>query len=118
MKIFAALLSAVTLLLLSCQKERDFARENSSADATGSLLVKIITKHGIDSAVHVYSYNSSGKLVDMITTGIDQGNALFNEEKIWICTAAPLLLRWRGDGGGGLSAISLAQLFPKLRWKN
>jgi hypothetical protein len=42
----------------------------------------MVTKNGTDSAVHIYSYNSSGKLIDMTTTGIDQGDVLFNEETI------------------------------------
>jgi len=83
MRTLLATLSAVTVLLFSCQKERDFAsKENSSTDATGTLLVKMITKHGTDSAVHIYSYNSSGKLIDMTTTGTDQGDVLFNQETI------------------------------------
>src|SRR6476469_3272707 len=83
MKIFIATLPAVTILLFSCEKERDFAnKQNSNTDATGILLVKMVTKSGPDSAVHIYSYNSSGKLIDMTTTGTDQGDVLFNQETI------------------------------------
>lgn len=83
MKILPATLSVATILLFSCEKERDFAsKQNSSADATGMRLVKMVTKHGTDSAVHIYSYSSSGKLVDMTTTGTDQGDVLFNQETI------------------------------------
>ncbi|HEV8508783.1 MAG TPA: hypothetical protein VGQ53_25485 [Chitinophagaceae bacterium] len=83
MRILPATLSAVTILLFSCEKERDSAsRQNSNTDATGTRLVKMVTKNGIDSAVHIYSYNSSGKLVDMTATGTDQGDVLFNEETI------------------------------------
>jgi hypothetical protein len=81
MRILQAILSAVTILLFSCQKERDFAnKDNSNTDATGTRLVKMVTKNGSDSAVHIYSYNSSGQLVDMTTTGTDQGDVLFNQE--------------------------------------
>ena len=83
MRILPATLSVLTILLFSCQKERDLAsKENSGNDATGTRLVKMVTKNGTDSAVHIYSYNSSGKLIDMTTTGIDQGDVLFNEETI------------------------------------
>ena len=72
-------LSAIAVLLFSCQKEGD---SNSRTDSTGTRLVKMITKNGPDSAVHIYSYNSSEQLVDMTTTGTDQGDVLFNEETI------------------------------------
>jgi hypothetical protein len=69
MRILPATLSVLTILLFSCQKERDLAsKENSGNDATGTRLVKMVTKNGTDSAVHIYSYNSSGKLIDMTTT--------------------------------------------------
>ena len=72
-------LSAITVLLFSCQKEGD---SNSRTDSTGTRLVKMVTKNGTDSAVHIYSYNSSEQLVDMTTTGTDQGDVLFNQETI------------------------------------
>jgi hypothetical protein len=83
MRILLATLSAVTILLFSCEKERDLAnKQNSGTDATGTRLVKMVTKSGTDSAVHIYSYNSSGELIDMTTTGTDRGDILFNQETI------------------------------------
>lgn len=83
MRTILATLSAATVLLFSCQKERSLSsKENSDTDATGTLLVKMVTNSGTDSAVHVYSYNSSGQLIDMTTTGTDQGDVLFTQERI------------------------------------
>jgi len=81
MRILLIALSAISILLFSCEKERDAAnRMNSGTNATGTRLVKMITKHGTDSTTRIYSYNSAGQLVDMTTTGTDQGDVVFNQE--------------------------------------
>ncbi|HKB45921.1 MAG TPA: hypothetical protein VKC90_16100, partial [Chitinophagaceae bacterium] len=85
MKISITLSILTSIFLFSCQKEGDFFRVNGSRSGgivtgTGTRLVKMVSKSGTDSSVNIYTYNSSGKLIGIATTGNDGGAAIDTRE--------------------------------------
>jgi hypothetical protein len=81
MRIFTIALSFLPVLFLfSCQKEVDFVNGNGGGGGTpsGNRLVRSVSKTGTDSVVTVYTYNGSGKFINVKSTGmsggVDQGN--------------------------------------------
>jgi len=85
MKIIASLSILTSIFLFSCQKEGDFSRVNGSGSGrvvtgTGTRLVKMVSKSGTDSSVNIYTYNSSGKLIGIATTGNDGGTPIDTKE--------------------------------------
>jgi hypothetical protein len=87
MKRITALSILVSILLFSCQKESGFSDNNSTSagggGATGTLLVKTVSKTGSDSAVTIYTYNSSKKLINHKITGKEQGIDVTNEYRYY-----------------------------------
>lgn len=66
--------------LFSCQKEIDFVNGSGGGSSTGgNRLFKVVAKEGADSTVTVYTYNSSGKLINVKTTGMLNGADQSNE---------------------------------------
>lgn len=84
MKQVLIILSVVSsVLLFSCQKEVDFAnRGGGSNGSQNGLLKKAVYKAGLDSTVITYSYNASGKLIDITTTGSNSGFSIYNQKII------------------------------------
>jgi hypothetical protein len=79
-----ALIICSSVLLFSCQKEAAFsssaANTGGNSSSAGTQLVKIVGKRGTDSSVEVLTYNSSGKLIGMATTGNDAGTPISSTE--------------------------------------
>jgi hypothetical protein len=85
MKISITLSILTSIFLFSCQKEGDFSRVNGSGSGgsvtgTGTRLIKMVAKNGTDSSVNIYTYNSSGKLIGIATTGNDGGTPVDTRE--------------------------------------
>ncbi len=66
------------IFLFSCQKEIKFLNGNGGGGTTGNRIVKTVSKTGADSVVTIYTYNSSGKLINEKSVGMsgtfDAGN--------------------------------------------
>jgi hypothetical protein len=81
MRTIITLFSLTSLILFSCQKEVDYAERTTNVgsgnNTSGTRLVKLVSKtSGTDSSVNVYTYNSSGKLIGIVTTGNDAGTPI------------------------------------------
>src|SRR5579875_1061289 len=76
-------LSACVTILSSCQKEVSFDLGNSgNGNSSGSLLTKLVSTDGTDSVVNNYSYNSSGKLIAIISSGVDSTGTFYSNQNI------------------------------------
>ena len=73
----ATLITALSLFLVSCQKEIDWSSGMESA-----LLIKMTQKTGSDSAVINFTYDGSKRLIMEKTVGMSQGINVGNELKI------------------------------------
>jgi hypothetical protein len=78
MRIIITLSALITVILFSCQKEKDFANGNAGGGSTtgGTRLVKMVQKTGSDSVVSEFSYNSSGKIIAYKLSGVQSGQPL------------------------------------------
>jgi len=79
----AVLLLLLSVMLFSCQKEVDFVNGNGGGNASGNKLVRSVSKEGTDSVVTVYTYNSTGKLINVKSTGISGGQDAGNEYRYY-----------------------------------
>ena len=71
----------MVLIFVSCQKEIDWGL--GGGGAVDKLLVKIISKTGLDSSVTTYSYNTAKQLTGENTTGLSGSTSLDTDLKIY-----------------------------------
>ena len=71
----------MVLIVVSCQKEIDWGL--GGGGAVDKLLVKIISKTGLDSSVTTYSYNTAKQLTGENTTGLSGSTSLDTDLKIY-----------------------------------
>jgi hypothetical protein len=81
------LFAALAVILVSCQKEVDFAPGGGSGGGGGSTsgnrLVKAVSKTASDSVITIYAYNSAGKIINVKSTGMDGGQDAGNEYRYY-----------------------------------
>ncbi len=75
MKRLLVILSAISIVVASCQKEIDWGL-NASAN---QMLIKINSHTGTDSTIIEYFYDASKRLVKEKTTGVSAGQSLNND---------------------------------------
>src|SRR5437762_2814530 len=83
MKILLTILAISSLFLFSCQKEAEFANKDNGGNGnnnTDELLVKMVSKTGLDSMVTTFAYNTNKRVIFERKTGTDdQGNFVNTE---------------------------------------
>jgi hypothetical protein len=77
------LLLVLSVLFFSCQKEVDFINGGGGGSVSGNRLVRSVSKEGTDSVVTVYTYNSTGKLINVKSTGVSGGQDAGNEYRYY-----------------------------------
>jgi hypothetical protein len=79
------LLPLMAVVLFSCQKEINFLNGSGGGGGStgGNRLVKTVSKTASDSVITIYTYNSSGKLINVTSTGISNGQDAGNEYKYY-----------------------------------
>ena len=71
--------TVLTLLFVSCKKEKSIETGASNNGSKSSLLTKVVTNTGSDSSVTIYQYDASGRLIRETTSGSSQGSNLDND---------------------------------------
>jgi len=69
-------------MLFSCQKEADFANSGGNGGAIDALLLKIVSRSGSDSSTLEFGYNSSKKLMTLVTTDVTSGTTSVTQERV------------------------------------
>lgn len=70
MRILTSMLALASLLLFSCQKEKESVG-GGGGGTNSTRLVKMVLKSGADSAVEEFTYNSAGKIVGFRLSGAE-----------------------------------------------
>jgi hypothetical protein len=85
MKRQVLIFSVLIVILISCQKEIDLAPGNGGGGGgtTGNRLIKTVSKTATDSVITIYTYNSSGKVINVKSTGMSGGQDMGNEYRYY-----------------------------------